>query len=52
MGWGELRAWLAVRTRQLEEAAKAHEPDPDRWTPASRDNFADLDAKRRQMRGR
>lgn len=48
MGWRELRAWLAVMGRQHQVGR----PDPHKWSQASRENFAELDAKRRQMRGR
>lgn len=50
MGWRELRAWLGVMGRQTSQSTSR--PDPNRWTAASRDNFAELDEKRRKLRGR
>jgi len=52
MGWRELRHWLGVRKRQLEAEAGLTQPDPNRWTDASKRNFDDLDAQRRKLRGR
>jgi len=48
MGWRELRAWLAVMNRQVE----GDQPNPHAWTPQSRQNFDELDRKRRELRGR
>lgn len=48
MGWIELTA----RVRAMNRIMRGGEPDPDRWSPASRDNFAELHAKREKLRGR
>jgi hypothetical protein len=47
MGWLELQGWIRAINRHREGG----EPDPEKWTPASRDNFQDLDAQRRALRG-
>lgn len=35
-----------------QQDAASGKPDPHRWNRQSRENFADLDAKRRKLRGR
>jgi hypothetical protein len=48
MGWLELCAWV----RGMNLMNRAGDPDPERWTAASRDNFTELDQLRQKMRGR
>lgn len=48
MGWLELMGYLGVMRKHREGG----EPDPDRWTQASDDNFASLRAERDRLRGR
>jgi hypothetical protein len=47
MGWMELQGWI----RALNRSRARQEPDPEHWTDASRDNFDELAAKRRELRG-
>lgn len=51
MGWRELCAWHEAMSRQRQRGTSA-EPDPERWTEASRRNYAMLDAMRQKARGR
>lgn len=52
MGWREFQLWLREIQEQNEAEHGTHD-DPGSWDDAkSRENFDELDEKRRKMRGR
>lgn len=52
MGWLELFQWVGTMNRQMNREFEATQPNPHAWSQVSRENFEDLDAKRRKLRGR